>query len=199
MSRFEDLDELMFIHAGMIHTSQVWEAEISRSRFYAYVRERSLLQVAPSIYATAKDCVDPIYLIHLRCMQAIFSHETALFLHDLILQEPSHYSITVGNGYNPSNLRSGQIQIYTVKRELYELGAVSVRTPMGHVVPAYEIERAICDLIRSRSRINTQMILNVLKQYFQSRDRKPEVLKSYAEKFRVNKILLQYLKELSFL
>lgn len=199
MSKFEDLDELMFAHAGMIHTSQAWEAGISKSRFYDYVQRGNLLQVAPSIYAAGEDCVDPIYLIHLRCIQAIFSHETALFLHDLILQEPSHYSITVGNGYNPSNLRSEQIQIYTVKRDLYELGAVSVRTPMGHVVPAYGTERTICDLIRSRSRIDEQVIRNVLKQYFQSRDRKPEVLRNYAKKFRVDKVLLQYLKELSFL
>ena len=54
--------------------------------------------------------------LHLRCGQAVFSHETALFFHDLTDREPLKYTITVRTGYNPSRLQEDGFQVYTVKR-----------------------------------------------------------------------------------
>ena len=49
--------------------------------------------------------------LHLRCPQAIFSHETALFFHDLTDREPLAYSITVKTGYNPIWLKHEGFQV----------------------------------------------------------------------------------------
>ena len=59
-----------------------------------------------------------MYLLHLRCGQAVFSHETALFFHDLTDREPLKYTITVRTGYNPSRLQEDGFQVYTVKKDL---------------------------------------------------------------------------------
>lgn len=76
-----------------------------------------------------------MFLLHLRCKQAVFSHETALFLHDLTDREPSVYTITVKTGYNPSKLKADGIQVYTVKQELHKEGVIMTKTPFGHSVP----------------------------------------------------------------
>ena len=61
--------------------------------------------------------MDAMYLLHLRCPQAVFSHETALFFHNLTDREPLAYSITVKTGYNPTRLKSEGVQVFTIKAE----------------------------------------------------------------------------------
>ena len=70
------------------------------------------------MYVSPDTWTDAMYLLHLRCGQAVFSHETALFFHDLTDREPLKYTITVRTGYNPSRLQEDGFQVYTVKKDL---------------------------------------------------------------------------------
>ena len=88
MNRFEQLDQLMKEHGGTIQTFQVLEAGISKPVFYAYAKEKGLEQAAHGIYVSPDTWTDAMYLLHLRCGQAVFSHETALLFHDLTDREP---------------------------------------------------------------------------------------------------------------
>ena len=114
MSQIEQLDHLLESYDGMLCTGQVVDAGIPKSVFYQFVRLRGLEQVAHGIYLSKNTWMDAMYLLHLRCPQAIFSHETALFLHDLTDREPLAYSITVKTGYNPTRLKDEGLQVYTI-------------------------------------------------------------------------------------
>ena len=98
MSQFQQLDQLMERQDGMLRTGQVLAAGISKPVFYQFVQSRGLEQAAHGIYLSKDAWVDAMYLLHLRCPQAVFSHETALFFHDLTDREPLAYSITVKTG-----------------------------------------------------------------------------------------------------
>ena len=137
-----------------------------------------------------------MYLLHLRCAQAVFSHESALFFHDLTDREPSPYSITVKTGYNPASLQADGIKVYTIKKELHDVGIVTMNTPFGNPVPVYDMERTICDLIRSRSGIEMQTFQDALKQYAKRKNKDLRKLMRYAQMFRVGKLLRQYLEVL---
>gem|GEM_PF-2278152 len=54
-------------------------------------------------------------MLHLRCSQATFFHESVLFFHDLSDQELSLYSTIVKTGYSPASLKAGGIKVYTIK------------------------------------------------------------------------------------
>ncbi len=196
MNRFKQLDQLVEKNDGTIQTFQVLEAGISKPAFYAYAKEKGLQQAAHGVYVAPDAWTDAFYLLHLRCGQAIFSHETALFFHDLTDREPFRYSITVKTGYNPSRLREDNIQVYTVKKRLHEIGLTDTKTPFGHIVPVYDLERTICDLLRSRSRIEIPVFQNALKQYVQRKDKNLRTLTQYAALFHVEKMLRQYLEVL---
>lgn len=53
------------------------------------------------------------------------------------------YIITVRTGYNPSRLQENGFQVYTVKKDLHEIGIIAMQTSFGHSVPVYDIERKI--------------------------------------------------------
>ena len=80
-------------------------------------KEKELEQAAHGVYVSPDAWVDGMYLLHLRCSQGIFSHETALFFHDLTDREPSAYSITVKRGYSTTRLKADGVFVYTIKPE----------------------------------------------------------------------------------
>lgn len=196
MTQFEKLDLLLREYSGTIQTFQVVNNGISKSMFYSYVKERGLEQVAHGVYVLSDTWTDAMYILHLRCSQAVFSHETALFFHDLTDREPLKYAITVRTGYNPGRLQEDGFQVYTIKKELHEVGITTMQTSFGHAVPVYNMERTICDLLRSRKNIEIQVFQDALKQYARRKDKNLRMLMKYAAMFHVENILRTYLEVL---
>ena len=196
MTANERLDLLFERNSGILKTAQVLENGISKSAFYAYAKQHGVKQVAHGVYVSPDAWTDAMYLLHLRCAQAVFSHESALFFHDLTDREPNPYSITVKTGYNPSSLQADGIKVYTIKKDLHDVGVVTMNTPFGHPVLVYDMERTICDLIRSRSGIEVQTFQDALKQYAKRKDKDLRKLIRYAQMFHVEKLLRQYLEVL---
>lgn len=192
----EQIRDLIISNGGMIQTSQVIELGISKPVFYQYIKANEMEQILHGVYIAKDAWIDAMYLVHLRCEQAVFSHETALFMHDLTDREPVEYEITVKTGYNPSKLKEDNIKVYTVKRELHGEGIIKMETSFGHWVPVYNMERTICDIIRNRNNTEMQSFQTALKQYVKRKDKDLRLLMQYATKFRVEKILRQYLEVL---
>ena len=106
MGQFEQLDQMLTEQEGMLRTSQVVSSGISKPVFYDYVRSRDLDRVAHGIYLSKDSWVDAMYLLHLRFEQAVFSHETALFFHDLTDREPmAPWQLSCGSP--PSGISGG--------------------------------------------------------------------------------------------
>ena len=196
MTQNEQIKNLIQENDGMIQTSQVISLGISKPVLYQYIRDNGMEQIAHGVYATKDTWIDAMYIVHLRCGQAVFSHETALYMHDLTDREPMEYEITVKTGYNPSRLTEDGIKVYTVKKELHGEGIVMMQTPFGHSIPVYNIERTICDIIRNRNNTEIQTFQTALKQYVKRKDKDLRLLMQYATMFRVDKILRQYLEVL---
>ncbi len=196
MTQSEIIEKLITANAGMIRTSQITDVGISKTTLYQYIKENDMEQISHGVYATQDTWTDAMYLVHLRCKQAVFSHETALFFHDLTDREPLAYEITVKTGYNPSKLKEDGIKVYTIKKELHGEGITMMQTAFGHSVPVYNMERTICDIIRSRNTLEMQASQSALKQYVRRKDKNLRLLMQYAAKFHVDKILRQYLEVL---
>ncbi len=196
MEAYEQLDSLFEQNNGIVTTSQALEDGIPKSTFYSYVKLRDVEQAAHGVYVSPDAWVDAMYLLHIRSTQAVFSHDSALFFHDLTSREPSRYSVTVKTGYNPSGLKKDGVKVYTVKKDLHGIGIITMKTPFGNPVPVYDAERTICDLIRSRSGIEAQIFQEALKQYTMRGDRDLRKLMNYARLFHVEKLLRQYLEVL---
>ena len=196
MKLFQQLDQMVEKQDGILRTAQVVEAGISKPVFYEYVKDRKMERAAHGIYVSKDSWIDAMYLIHLRFGQAVFSHETALFFHDLTDREPLQYTVTVKTGYNPTKLKEEGVQVFTIKAELHEVGLITMQTPFGHDVPVYDMERTICDLLRSRNHIEMQTFQGALKAYARRKDKDLWTLMRYAKLFRVEKILRQYLEVL---
>lgn len=170
---------------------------ISKYQFYKYVRENGLEQVGHGLYAGANTWVDDLYVLHQRCPQAVFSHDEAFYYHGLSDREPLVHTITIYSGYNAHRLTAdGKCKVYTVKKDLLNVGKIMVRDLGGNEVPMYDLERTICDLVRSRNQIEAQDFHTVLKTYVTRQDKDLNRLMEYAQLFHVQRIIRQYMEVL---
>lgn len=168
---------------------------ISKARFYKYIHDNELEQVGHGIYTRKDDWVDELYLLHQRCPNAVFSHDEAFYYHGLTDREPLVHTLTIYSGYNAHRLvADGSCKVYSVKRELLNLGKILVTDSCGNQIPMYDLERTICDLVRSRSSIEIQEFNSVLKAYVSRKDKKLNRLMEYAKAFRVQNVIRKYME-----
>lgn len=60
----------------------------------------------------------------------------------------------------------------------------------------YDLERTICDIVRSRNRIEAQDFTTALKNYVRRNDKDLNRLMKYAELFHVSHVIQQYMEVL---
>jgi hypothetical protein len=148
------------------------------------------------VYILPDSVHDDMYTLTLRTDKIIFSHDTALFLNGLSERTPFEHTVTIPSNTVLSDVLMEECNCYYVKPELYELGIVMKKTTFGNEVRCYNAERTICDLIRSRSRMDEETVISAIKNYAAYKDKDLNRLAAYAEKFRVSKIVKQYMEVL---
>jgi len=196
MKKADLLTQLLEKGNGYIKTSDVLNLDISNSYFYEYVADHSLIRVARGLYKAEYAWHDILYEISTLNQQVCFSHETALYLNDLMEREPFEITVTAPRGYNATHLRKRQIRVYQLEKQLYLLGKSELNTPFGNKVNAYNKERSICDLLRYKEKTDIQIFQAAFKLYFERQDKNIPLLMQYAQKFNLEETMRKYMEVL---
>ncbi|MHC6180913.1 type IV toxin-antitoxin system AbiEi family antitoxin domain-containing protein [Clostridium sp. JNZ X4-2] len=135
-------------------------------------------------------------LVHLKYPKLIYSHETALFIHGLSDRTPFEYSVTVPSSYKVVKSISESNKIHYIKNELHSLGVTTAKTSFRNNIRLYNVERTICDIVRSRNRVDIQILNEALKRYIKLKSADFTLLGEYAKKLHIDKIMKKYMEVL---
>lgn len=196
MSMPEKLNTLLMQKGGIITTAQANKTGVSNERLRLLVKSGLLERADFGVYILPDELKDAMYIAQLRRAKLIYSHETALFLHDLTDRDPITYTVTVPTGYNATKLRDEGFTVFTIKRELHLLGATKLQTIFGNEVLTYNLERTICDCLRSRNQMDIALVTDAVKRYALRNDKNLNKVMQMAETFKVTKVLRRYLEVL---
>ena len=170
---------------------------LSKYQFYKFIKENNLRRVSRGVYASDTNLLDELFIIYQRCPIAVFSHDEAFYYHDLVDREPIQHSITVYSGFNAHRLKATyNVKVYSVKKELLEVGKMTATDNLGNKIPMYNLDRTVCDAIRNRNSIEIQDFNSILKSYVRRKDKNLNLLMEYAKLFRVDNITRKYLEVL---
>ena len=181
---------------GIILTKENIKQGMPKYALYDELKKNGYEQVAHGVYAAPEAWVDEEYVLQHRCSRAVFSHDTALYYHGLVDREPFQPTLTIYTGYNTKRLTESGVKVYTVKRELLELGKIAATNSYGNEISIYDLERTICDLVRSRNSFEIQDFQTALKTYVKKQDKDLNKLMAYAGQFRVDNVLRKYMEVL---
>ena len=196
MDYMTELTAIAKTHGGIIKTKIAAQHGISKAMLYKLCKEDKIHRIVKGQYIFPYDMQDELLAISNRSERIIFSHETALYLHGISDRTPFEHTVTAPSGCIPSAAIKSECKVYYIKPELFELGKTTLRTPAGNDVPAYDLERTICDVIRSRNKLGTETFLTALKLYAANPKKNLNQLNTYAKQMRVEKVLRQYLEVL---
>lgn len=181
-------------HGGIIEAKIAARHGISKAMLYKLCKEERIHRIIKGQYILPDAIEDELLSISKRSANIIFSHETALFLHGFSNHTPFVHTLTAPSGCIPSTSIKAKCKVYYIKPEMFELGRTTLKTPAGNDVPTYDLERTICDMIRSRNKIETETFLSALKMYATRPRKDLNRLNEYAKKMRISNVLRQYLK-----
>jgi len=84
------------------------------------------------------------------------------------------------------------IKIYYWSADYYESGKIQTNYNQEQIT-IYDIEKSVCDAIRYRNKVGTDIITEVIRNYLKRTDRNLDKLMKYAENMRIANVLNQYL------
>ena len=195
LPRIDKLRQIMKSRQGLLLTSDLASFNIPRTYLSIMEQNGEIERVSRGVYrSTATFIEDEMFSFQSRYSSTIFSHETALYLHDLTDRAPLAYSITVPSGYHSQFLNNSGHKIFYISRDLFDLGIILLNTPHGNKVRTTNLERTICDIMRNRNQIDIQVRNAALKRYVKNKDRNLDLLYTYAKRFRVQNIVRENLE-----
>lgn len=196
MNYAEKLDELIKKQHGTVLSADLDAYEIPRVYLQMMVAEGKLERVDRGVYVSTDSIEDEMFSMQTKYPKLIYSHETALYLHGLSDRTPFEYSASVPSGYKVVGTVADRFKIYYIKKEFHELGVETVKSTHGNPIRTYNVERTICDLIRSRSRIDIQILNDALKRFVKLKSADHSLLMDYARKLKIEAVLKRYLEVL---
>ena len=177
----------------------IMSKDLSRKNINAYylsklVKENKLVRVSRGYYVLPNGFPDNFYIILSKCKKAVFSHATALYLHNLSERCPLVYDITVPYGYGNCYKNSKNVNLHYQKLEMMNLGIIEIDSPFGMKIKVYDTERTICDIIKNKNKMDIEIFLQALKKYVNSSNRDLNKLMRYAKKLKIENKVREYME-----
>ena len=183
-------DTIKQINNGMLSTRMIEPLNISRQYLSIMQNNNDIEKVSRGIYLSPSAFEDSYFSFQQKYKKAIFSHMNALYFYGMTEEFPYNYTITVPQSYHVDTVNE-KCNVFYVSDDIYELGVVVIETPNGNKVRAYDKERCICDIIRSKGRMDSEQVKKTIKQYMQSRDKDIAKLSEYSKKMGINKKVME--------
>lgn len=196
MNNEEKILKEMQKNNGMITTNEVEQMGIARKTLTRMLEKGLIERESQGLYVLPNSWGDEYYNLIFSSKNVVFSHATALFLHGLSERVPLIYEITVINGYNASLKSRENVELYFVNKDIFELGKIEIESPQGKIVPVYDIERTLCDMLKSKQNQDIEIIKYAFKTYVKSSKKDIYKLIEYAKKLKVDEEVNTYLEVL---
>ena len=181
---------------GYIFTKDIRSIGINTSYLSKLIKENKLTRVSRGYYLLPNSFPDNFYIILSKCKKAVFSHATALYLHNFSERCPLLYDITVPHGYGNCYKKTNNVELHYQKPENISVGLIEIKSPFGMNIKVYDIERTICDIIKDKNKMDIEIFIQALKMYAESSHKDLNKLMRYAKKLKIEQKLRNYMEVL---
>lgn len=184
------IKQIMNTNNGILSTRMIEPLNISRQYLSIMENNNAIEKVSRGIYLSPNAFEDSYFSFQQKYKKAIFSHMNALYFYGMTEEFPYNYTVTVPQSYHVDAVNE-KCNVFYVSDDIYEMGIVEVETPNGNKVRAYDKERCICDIIKSRGRMDPEQVKKSIKQYMRSKDKNVVKLSDYAKRMGISEKVME--------
>lgn len=190
------IDSFMQQNNGQITVSDAKKLGLNPHLLVDLANRGRLERVDRGVYIDPAVFEDDMYILQYRFNRGIFFKDSALFLHHLIDRTPDQYQLNFPARYHAPAIKQYPVKAYYQKPEWYSLGIEKVLTPGEHQVRVYNIERTLCDILRTRDVSDSETIRQAMVNYVQLKQKDIGRLIQYADLFNVRDKINSYMEVL---
>ena len=196
MTNEEKILKILKDNNGIITAKEVKENNIEKIYLTRLVNKGVIDRVKRGLYVSKNSWGDE-YLNLIYGTNAIYSYETALYFFGLCESVPIKYNLTVPRGYNGSLNHNDKVFLHFIKKEYFDIGKVTIKSPQGQIITCYNAERSICDLLKDKQNQDIETLKYAISEYLKNKNsRDLPKLMEYAKTFDVEEPLNNYLEVL---
>ena len=184
------IKQIMNANNGMLSTRMIEPLDINRQYLAIMENNNDIEKVSRGIYLLPSSFEDSYFSFQQKYKKAIFSHMNALYFYGMTEEFPYNYTVTVPQSYHVDTVNE-KCNVFYVSDDIYEMGVVEIETPNGNKVRVYDKERSICDIIRSKGRMDSEQVKKAIKQYINCRDKNIAKLSEYSKKMGINEKVME--------
>lgn len=178
---------------GVITSNHIKQMGIDKKVIARLLADKQIERAEKGIYILPETIGDE-YFNKTYGKNAIYSHMTALYFHNLCNRVPMIYDITVTKKYYGVLDNDQKVLLHKVDKELLNLGKMKIKSPQGQDIDVYDIERCLCDCLKDKNTIASEYIKEAFNIYFKEMKKDTFKIMKYAKKLRIEKEMHDYLE-----
>lgn len=180
---------------GVITSNDIKQMGIDKKVIARLLADKQIERTEKGIYILPETIGDE-YFNKTYGKNAIYSHMTALYFHNLCNRVPMIYDITVTKKYYGVLDNDQKVLLHKVDKELLNLGKMKIKSTQGQDIDVYDIERCLCDCLKDKNTIASEYIKEAFNIYFKEMKKDTFKIMKYAKKLRIEKEMHDYLEVL---
>ena len=196
MRNREKIIKLILDNDGIILRKDLEKLNIPSIYLTILVKEKALDRIGWGVYVAVNFFEDDFFKTQVASKYAVYSNNTALYLHGLSNRTPIKYDITLPYNYNGSLMSNKNVNIFRVNKLVLNLGIIDMKSPGGKNIRVYDKERTICDIIKNKNKIDNEIVNEAIKKYVASGSFDIYKLKKYAKLLNLENKVNKYLEVL---
>ena len=177
---------------GTIKTSQL-ASRAEYRRLLRAVMRGDVVRLHHGIYAEASSLLNTMIDVESIIPNGVVCLYTAWAHHQLTTTVPPAFCIAIEAKRRVSTNGSIPITLFYWKKENLEFG-IAQYSISGISVRMTDMERSVCDAIKYRNKVGTDICAEVVRNYLSKKERNISKLVDYAKRLRVARILNNYLE-----
>ena len=196
VNQYSKLITIIENNSGYITAKEIKKKKIDRHHLRTLIKEGEVIRISRGFYSLKNSFADNFYIVISKSKKAVFSNSTALYFHNLSDRNPLVYDITVSYSAGNSYKKEKNVNLHYVKKELLDLGLIEMETTFGMKVRVYDVERTICDIIKNKNKMDSEVFTKALKSYSKLKSKDLNKLMRYAKQLKVDKKVREYMEVL---
>lgn len=170
---------------GILTTEMALGYGIHDSTLRRAVERKNIQRYCKGIYFLNNLYFDDLYFVQLKHSKGVYSHDTAIMLHELTTFSPFVYHVTFPQGYHVSNAKEQLIEMhYADNSELSEEYIQTIYSWESNPIKVTNLEKTIVDTFRYE-KLMTFLVQEMIGNYVDREDQDVQKLIEYADRYGV--------------
>ena len=193
MDKKEKIITLFRKNNGLLTLQNLADVGINKYHLGKLIATNEVERLKPGLFKLIDYNLNSYHQITKLIPNGIFCLYSAWAFYELTTYMPHEFHIAIEKKSKIKLPEYPPIKLYYWEEKMLNIG-IDTQTEDGTSFHIYALEKSVCDAVKFRNKIGTDILNEVLKGYLKRKDKNLERLIGFSRKLKVEKILKNYLE-----